>query len=301
MKKEKIHSRFSTYLKRFCFISMTLLLTSCKYAVLNPKGMVAATEKDLIILATNLMLIVVIPVIILSLVIAWRYRASNTKAAYTPNWSHSYLLEAIWWTIPIIIITILATITWRSTHSLDPYKPLDVKGKPLVIQAVALDWKWLFIYPEQNIATVNFVEFPAHRPVHFDITADAPMNSFMITQLASQIYAMGGMKTQLNLIADEPGDYRGMSTNFSGEGFSGMRFVARAAASPQAFNDWVNNEKRTHRALSIDAYNELAKPSSYNPVKTYAPVAPGLFNHIIMKFMKPEHAIDESMKDEVKL
>jgi cytochrome o ubiquinol oxidase subunit II len=263
-----------------------LLLSGCDAVVLNPKGMIAADEKKLLIDALLLMLIVVIPVIVLTLVIAFKYRASNTKAKYSPNWAHATLLEAGWWIIPIVIICVLATLTWRTTHALDPYKPLDVEGKPITIQVISLDWKWLFIYPEQNIATVNFVEFPVDTPVTFLITSDAPMNSFMIQQLAGQIYSMAGMQTQLHLIADAIGDYNGRSVSFSGDGFAGMTFVARVT-SKDTFNQWVQKVKASPNSLTMKAYNQLIKPTENNPVAYYSTVTPNLFNNTIMKYMMP--------------
>jgi cytochrome o ubiquinol oxidase subunit 2 len=234
----------------------------------------------------GLMLFVVIPVIILSIVFAWKYRASNTKAKYSPEFAHSTFLELIWWTIPIIIIAILAVITWTTSHRYDPYRPLDIKTKPIIIQVIALNWKWLFIYPEQNIATVNFVEFPANVPVRFFITADAPMNSFQIPQLAGQIYAMPGMRTELNLIAAEPGDYMGMSTNYSGIGFNGMSFNAKATTQEE-FNAWVKSAQHSQQKLTQETYTQLAKPSENNPVATYSSVSKDLFNNVIMSFMMP--------------
>ena len=193
-------------------------------AVLNPVGEIAAQEKSLISTAVLLMLIVVVPVIIMVFLFAWKYRASSTKAKYTPNWAHNTWLEIVWWGIPSSIIIALATITWITTHKLDPYRPLDSKEKPVEIQVVALDWKWLFFYPEYNIATVNHIQIPVGRPINFRITADAPMNSFMIPQLGGQIYAMQGMETKIHLIAEKPGEFDGYSSNYSGHGLSGMNF-----------------------------------------------------------------------------
>jgi cytochrome o ubiquinol oxidase subunit 2 len=264
-----------------------LLISGCsKMEVMNPMGPIAAQEKELLITAVLLMLIVVIPVIILTFVIAYKYRASNTKAKYSPEFSHSNKLEAIWWTIPIIIISILASITWITTHKLDPYRPLDSQTKPITIQVVSLEWRWLFIYPDQNIATMNFVEFPANTPVNFEITSDAPMNSFQIQQLAGQIYAMAGMRTKLHLIADQPGDYYGRSVSFSGDGFSNMQFIARAATQSD-FNKWVKSVQQSPNKLTMAVYNTLAPASNDSSVITYSSVDKGLFNTIMMKYMMP--------------
>jgi len=271
----------------FLGLGVMWLLTGCEHLiVLNPKGAVGAEERDLILTAIGLMLIVVIPVIIMAFVFAYKYRESNPNLDYDPEFHHSNKIEVVVWAIPIVIIAILATITWRTTHSLDPYKPLNEPGKPITIQVVALDWKWLFIYPEQNIASVNLVEFPVDRPVEFRLTSDAPMNAFQIPQLGGQIYAMAGMQTKLHLIANEAGDYFGRAVNISGRGFSGMQFVARAV--PQAeFDSWVSKVKQSPDNLSANEYYQLVKPSEDDPVKLYASVQPNLFNNIIMKFMMP--------------
>lgn len=263
-----------------------LVLSGCKMVVLDPQGMIAADEKRLLITAVLLMLIIVLPVIVLIFVISFRYRASNTKAKYTPDWAHSNLLEAIWWTIPIIIIVILATITWISAHRLDPYRPLDVKTKPVTIQVVALEWRWLFIYPDQKIATMDFVEFPVNTPVTFLITSDAPMNSFQIPQLGGQIYAMAGMQTKLHLMASSLGEYQGGSVSFSGDGFANMKFKAKVV-DQAAFNAWVKSVKKSPEALTMKTYNALVPPSQDHSVHYYASVQKGLFNDIIMKFMMP--------------
>lgn len=266
----------------FCLI----FLNGCDAVLLNPKGAIGVSEKQLIIDALLLMLIVVIPVIILTFVFAWKYRISNKNAKYMPNWSHSNKIELLIWSIPCIIIIILATITWKTTHQLDPYQPLNVAGEPLTIQVIALDWKWLFIYPQQNIATVNYIQFPVHTQIIFDITADAPMNSFMIPALGGQIYAMAGMKTKLHLIANQEGSYDGRSVSFSGEGFSGMTFVANASSLIN-FKQWVAKIKNSNQPLTVDIYNQLAQPSEKNSVVLYSEVVNHLFDNIIMKFMMP--------------
>ena|SRR3990167_3154534 len=274
----------------FAFLSLgaLLILSGCKMAILDPKGIVAASEKQLFLDAVFLMLLIVVPVIVMTLIFAWRYRARNQTAAYTPDWSHSTLLEIIWWSIPCIIIAILALMTWVSTHKLDPYRPLGVKGKPIRIQAIALDWRWLFIYPDQHIASINFVQIPINVPVRFYITADAPMNSLEIPQLAGQIYAMTGMRTKLNLMAQQPGDYYGLSTNFSGDGFSGMHFTVRAS-SEHDFNAWVNQLNHSANKLTMRVYTKLAKPSTNTHVEYFADPAKNLFNYVIMKYMGPMH------------
>ena len=273
-------------LKLLCLSGLLLLLGGCKAVVLDPKGWVAKQELHLLITAVLLMLIIVVPVLVLVLVISRRYRASNKKAKYTPDWAHSNTLEAIWWAIPCAIIVVLATITWKTTHKLDPYKELAVGGKPLTIEVVALQWRWLFIYPEQNIATINHIEFPANRQVKFLITADAPMNSFQIPQLAGQIYAMAGMQTKLHVIADEAGTYQGRSVSFSGDGFSDMKFTVKAT-SDDAFNQWVQSVKGSQNVLTKQAYQQLAKPTKNEGIEYFASVDSNLYHDIIMSYKMP--------------
>jgi len=255
-------------------------------AVLQPKGPVARQELNLMILAVSLMLIVVLPVFALTIGIAWRYRATNTKAAYTPDWDRKRSLEILWWAIPGAIISVLAVVTWVSSHALDPYKPLSSTTPQMTIQVVAMDWKWLFIYPNSDIATVNFVEFPRNTPVDFNITSDAPMNSFWLPQLGGQIYAMPGMSTQLHLLAYGDGSYNGMSANISGVGFSGMTFVAKSVSNAD-FTSWVNSVQMKNHPLNASGYAQLAVPSSYNARAYYSSVESGLYDGIIMKYMVP--------------
>jgi cytochrome o ubiquinol oxidase subunit 2 len=254
--------------------------------IFNPKGVIALAERNLMVTAVCLMMIVIIPVFVMLFSFAWRYREGNTKAKYTPDWHTNTALELTWWAIPAVIILILGTITWKSTHDLDPYKPLESTVKPITIQVVALDWKWLFIYPDEHIATVNYIELPKDVPVEFKITADAPMNAFWIPQLGGQVYAMPGMTAQLHLLASEVGDYKGLSSNFSGDGFSGMKFVAHVATESD-YNAWLGTVRASPEVLTADAYTALAKQSKDNPVTYFASVEEGLYNKIIMKFMPP--------------
>ena len=277
-------ARSRTRLAGVLTFAMAALLGGCHASLLEPAGRVAADEKTLIITATLLMLLVVVPVILMTLWFAWHYRASNTSAAYTPNWSYSHRIEAVVWAVPIAIILVLGTLTWRTTHELDPYRPIASNVKPIEIQVVALDWKWLFIYPEQHIATVNEIHFPAGTPVNFKITSDTVMNVFFIPQLGSQIYAMAGMQTQVHLIADQPGVYDGLSTNFSGAGFPDMRFTA-TATSQADFDAWVAKVKASGAKLGLDNYADLAKPSSKDPVKYFGGVEPVLFSAVLDKYM----------------
>ncbi len=254
-------------------------------AVLDPMGIVAAKQRDLMVFATALMAVVVLAVFALTFWIVWRFRA-HKQAKYTPDWDHSRAAETLWWGIPLVLIVILSVVTWTSTHELEPTRPLASSAKPLKIQVVALQWKWLFIYPEQGIATVNYVQFPEDVPVQFDITSDAPMNSFWIPQLGGQIYAMSGMSTRLNLMADAPGTYGGVSANLSGEGFAGMRFTAESVDS-QSFTSWTNMVRAKPGLLDLPAYQALAKPSQNVAPSSYASVAQGLYDDVVMKYMIP--------------
>ena len=264
------------------------MLGGCSGGVLDPKGQIAADEKTLIITATLLMLIVVIPVIVLTLVFAWKYRASNTEAVYMPKWAHSTKIEAVVWLIPCCIVVALAIVAWKTTHSLDPYRPLESDKKPVTIEAVSLDWKWLFIYPDLGIATVNEIAFPKDVPVNFRITSGSVMNSFFIPQLGSQIYAMAGMQTKLHLIANEAGTYSGFSSNYSGGGFSDMKFNAIALPSEDAFNAWVGRVRNSSKTLDSASYKVLAKPSEANPVTYYGSVSANMFDEILTQYMEPQ-------------
>ena len=270
-----------------------MLLGGCNMEILSPKGDIGAQEKTLLFTATGLMLLVVIPVIIMILTFAWKYRASNTKADYQPKWAHSTASEVVVWTVPCIIVAILAVITWRSTHALDPYKPLVSEHKPVTIEVVSLDWKWLFIYPEYDIATVNEIAFPVDVPVNFRITSASVMNSFFIPQLGSQIYSMAGMETKLHLNAREPGTYAGISANYSGAGFSGMRFKA-IATSQEGFDNWVKEAKASGTALTPAVYQELTKRSEHNPVAKYASVPPSMFDYILGSTMSKMAGVDDA-------
>ena len=263
--------------------SSAFLLAGCNWAVLNPKGSVGIAEKSLIATSTWTMLIIVVPVIALTLLFAWRYRASNQSAEYRPRWAHSTPIEIVVWLIPSLIILFLANLTWKSTHALDPYKPLQSNIKPIQVEVVALDWKWLFIYPDLRIASINQLAIPVGTPVTFRITSDSVMNSFFIPQLGSQVYAMAGMQTRLHLIADKPGDYEGESANFSGRGFSDMKFRT-LATSPEAFDAWVAKVRASSTQLDMIAYYTLAQPSENSPVRYFSAVDPGLFRDIVAKY-----------------
>ncbi|MDD0926580.1 ubiquinol oxidase subunit II [Xylella fastidiosa subsp. multiplex] len=269
-------------------LPLLLILTGCDWAVLNPKGQIGQEEKTLLIISVALMLLVVIPVIVMTVAFAWKYRASNTKARYEPEWAHSTAIEVVVWSIPCLIILVLAILTWRSSHSLDPHRPLKSDVKPITIEVVAMDWKWGMIYPEQDMATVNEIAIPINTPVNFKITSDTVMNSFFIPQLGSQIYAMAGMQTKLHLIANETGTFRGISANYSGHGFSKMNFVVHVLPDQAAFDTWVAKVKTSPLKLQQDEYQVLAddrnEKSDY-PVTYYSSVEKGLFKSLIDKHM----------------
>lgn len=264
---------------------MALLLGGCSLALFDPKGDIGAQEKTLIIIALGLMLLVVVPVIVLTLYFGWRYRASNTRATYAPRWAHSTAIEVVVWSIPCVIVAVLAVLIWRTTHSLDPYRPIASQTKPVRVEVIALNWKWLFIYPDYGVASVNQLAIPVDTPIAFKLTAESLMNSFFIPQLGSQVYAMAGMQTQLHLIANQPGIYVGRSAAYSGAGFSDMHFET-IATSRRDFDAWIAQARRSSLALSHDAYRALEKPSVKNPVAVYTNVVPDLFDRVVNQYMR---------------
>jgi len=248
--------------------------------VLDPQGPIGHAERLILIDATAIMLSVVIPVILATLAFAWWFRAGNRKAVYRPDWVYSGQLEFIVWSIPALVVLFLGGIGWLGSHALDPWKAIESKVPPIEVEVVSLDWKWLFIYPEQGIASVNMLVVPAGVPVHFRLTSATVMNSFFVPQLGSQIYTMAGMVTQLNLQADRPGTYPGMSAQFSGDGFSDMRFDAKAV--PQAeFADWVAAAQHEGPSLDAAGYAALALPSQAVIPQSYRGVSKGLFDKIV--------------------
>ena len=282
------------------------LLAGCDMVVMSPSGDVAMQQRDLILWATGLMLIVIVPVIIMTLMFAWRYRASNRDAEYSPDWDHSTMLELVIWAVPLLIIIALGAITWVSTHKLDPYRPLDridasrpvPEGtEPLVVQVVSLEWKWLFFYPEQGIAVVNELAAPVDRPIRFEITSHSIMNSFYIPALAGQIYAMAGMETKLHGVINEPGVYDGFSANYSGAGFSHMRFHFHGLETEADFEGWVEKVREDGGELDRSAYRQLAEPSQKEPVRYYADVDPGLYDAILNRCVDPGTVCMKDMMD----
>ncbi len=254
-------------------------------SVLNTAGTIGDQQRDLLVWVTVLMLLIVVPVFLLTGHIVWKYRADNHRATYSPEWDGNRRLEAIWWGFPTAIILVLSVVIWQTSHSLDPFRPIAASAassQPITIQVVALQWKWLFIYPQQNMATVNYVAFPEDTPVNFEITADAPMNSFWIPRLGGQVYAMSGMRTNLHLAANEPGVFRGSSANLSGAGFAGMNFKA-VSMTQSDFERWTRQVGSEPQELSRTAYDELRQPGKSDE-QYYGSTTAGLQATIISKY-----------------
>jgi len=268
-------------------LATAALSSGCNTVLLHPAGAVAKQQGHLIVVSTLLMLIVIVPVMALTVWFAWRYRKSNTRATYAPDWDHSTQLELVIWAVPLLIIIALGAVTWITTHTLDPYRPLKqearaVAVKPLTVEVVALDWKWLFIYPEQGIAVVNDLAAPVDVPINFKITAASVMNSFFIPALAGQIYAMPGMATELHAVINRTGDFEGFSANYSGAGFSDMKFKFHGLSNTD-FERWVQSAKASGQALDHKSYAQLERPSEHDPVRRYASVAPDLYDAIVAR------------------
>ena len=314
LSRSKISAR-----KWLAALPLALLTSGCDWVVMSPSGDIAVQQRDLVLISTGLMLLIIIPVIAMTLFFAFRYRQSNKAAKYEPNWDHSVGLELLIWGIPLLIIIALGALTWTSTHLLDPYRPLgrikpdtptlannvpvgnlvdkqqagngpNGAGKPLEVQVVALDWKWLFIYPEYGIATVNELAAPVDRPIRFQMTSSSVMNAFYIPALAGMIYTMPGMQTTLNAVINKPGNYEGFSSNYSGAGFSGMRFRFHGV-SDAGFQAWVERVKqggaKASGGLNRASYLQLEKPSEKVPVRYYNAVAPDMFKLVVEQCVQP--------------
>ncbi|MCE2680812.1 MAG: ubiquinol oxidase subunit II [Burkholderiales bacterium] len=285
----------SRYLFTGAALMVSTFLAGCDWVVMKPSGDIASQQADLIIFATVLMLLIIVPVIALTFLFAWRYRATNTKADYQPDWDHSTQLELLIWGAPLLIIIVLGMVTWTSTHLLDPYRPLQrldaqrslsEEANYLEIQVVAMDWKWLFIYPEQGIATVNELVTPVDVPVRFRISASTVMNSFYVPALAGQIYAMPGMETKLHAVVNRPVESVGFSANYSGAGFSDMRFAYRGVSQAD-FSSWVKKVQGSQASLNTERYLALEKPSERVAVQRYQSVEKDLFNRIVNMCVSP--------------
>ena len=271
-------------------LAAAMALAGCsKAVVLNPAGDVAAQQGQLVITATLLMLVIIVPVIALTLFFAWKYRQGNTEAEYDPEWHHSTKLELVIWSVPLAIIIILGALTWVTTHKLDPYRPLDridaqrpvpAGLKPLEVQVVAMDWKWLFVYPEQGIALVNELAAPVDRPIHFKLTATSTMNAFYVPDLAGMVYAMPGMQTELHGVINKAGVFPGLASHNSGAGFSGMTFKFHGL-SDAGFAQWVQQAQAEGKTLDKSTYLQLAKPSERDPVQRFARVDGDLYDRVL--------------------
>jgi cytochrome o ubiquinol oxidase subunit 2 len=268
------------------FLLGKILLAGKNLQILNPKGFIALQERDLLFICLSLMFVVVIPVFILAIHVGTSYHADNKKAKYDPDWQ-SPKLQVFLWAFPTFIILILCVINWNSAHRLDPHNGLVNGTKSMVIQVVAVKWKWLFIYPDQHIATINYVVFPEKTPITFDLTAsDTPMNSFWIPQLGGQIYAMAGMATQTHMIADSIGTYRGSNAEINGEGFADMTFTAKSVTSGD-FTAWVTRVKNVSQALTIDTFNQLNQPSQNVQPEYFSSTQDNLYTTIVTRYMAP--------------
>ncbi|WP_211910930.1 ubiquinol oxidase subunit II [Tardiphaga alba] len=281
-------------LRILLLLPLVALLGGCNFVVMNPAGDIAVQQRDLVVVSVVLMLLIIIPVMFLIVFFAWKYRQANTEAKYEPDWDHSTHLELVIWAMPLLIIICLGAITWSSTHLLDPYRRLDriapgnaaTLNEPLVVEVVALDWKWLFIYPEYGVAAVNELAAPVDRQIRFKITATSVMNSFYIPALAGQIYAMPGMETKLHAVINKAGKYDGFSANYSGAGFSNMRFAFHGV-DQAGFDAWIAKAKGSQDKLSRDVYLELEKPSEKVPVKLYNSVDADLYKLILNMCAQP--------------
>jgi cytochrome o ubiquinol oxidase subunit 2 len=267
-------------------LSALLLLGGCSGGVLDAKGPVAAAERVILLNALAIMLVIVIPVIIATLAFAWWFRASNTKARYLPEWAYSGRVEFVVWAIPVLAVLFLGGVAWIGSHDLDPAKPLNSKTPAIEVQVVSLDWKWLFIYPDEGVASVNTLVVPAGAPVHFSITSASVMNAFFVPQLGSMIYAMHGMATNLHLQADAPGEFHGLSTQYSGAGFSDMNFQLRAVPDAD-YRAWIAAARGAGPTLDAGSYAQLAKQSHDVTPFTYGVVQPKLFDAVVSQAIAP--------------
>jgi len=263
-----------------------IVLTACEPGVLDPQGVIGIAEKTILIDSLAIMLAIVVPTIAATLGFAWWFRASNTRAIYLPDWEYSGRIELIVWSIPLLTIILLGGVAWIGSHDLDPAKPLASDTPPLEIQGVSLDWKWLFIYPDQRVASVNQLVVPAGVPLRFSLTSASVMNAFFIPQLGSMIYTMNGMRTQLNLQADVPGTFRGLSSHYSGDGFSDMHFEVRAVP-PEQFAAWIEGTRNTGPTLDAASYAALARQSMKILPFTFRAADPALFQQIVTQQLPP--------------
>ncbi|MDB5181322.1 MAG: cyoA [Candidatus Saccharibacteria bacterium] len=300
--KSKLEDSKPVWLIFYCLFGLglflTMLLQGADIALFNPKGLIAGEQRNLIILTTVVMLLIAVPTIFLFYFFAWKYRETNDKATYDPHTRHGKLFMFTVWAIPSVFMVVLGSIMWTSTHKLAPQKPIASDVKPLTIQVVATRWKWIFIYPEEKIATVNFVQIPIDTPVTFQLTADeAPMSSFWIPHLSGQLYAMTGHVNHLNLMADTSGDYPGSSAEINGAGFAGMKFIARVS-SKTIYDSWVQDIRTNSSSLSSTEYDRLISPSENNPAAFYALAETDLYDKVVMKYSgSHDHQANDDQTD----
>ncbi len=274
------------FVLRLTPLAVALPLGGCDWALLNPKGPIGDANEQILIDSVAIMLAIVIPTIVATLAVAWWWRSSNARARYLPDFEYSGQLELIVWAIPLLTIMLLGGVAWIGSHDLDPARPLASKEKPLNVQVVSLDWKWLFIYPDQHVASVNRLVIPAGTPIRFSLTSGSVMTAFFVPELGSMIYTMNRMRTQLNLSADHPGTFRGLAAQLSGDGFADMHFEV-VAKSPQDFYDWLGQVRAAGPELTPESYKELSKQSVAPAPFTFRTVADGLFEKILDQTLPP--------------
>lgn len=272
-------------------IGIVLVLANENALVVHPKGIIAQKELKLIIANILLMLLIILPTYLLLFAVVWKYCIKNKNAKYDPDHNYGPVGELIMWGLPSLIVVVMAIVTWDATHKLNPYKPIESEVKPLAIQVIALDWKWLFIYPEQGIATLNYIHIPERTPIHLRLTADgSPMNSFWIPQLSGQIYSMTGMTTQLFLMADGSGDYVGRAVEINGKGYAGMTFSVKSTSSND-FEDWIAQVRKSPFLLTKDIYDDFVSPSVNQSIILFSEVEKDLYEKIINKYMYPTQPV----------
>lgn len=280
-----IYINYNNLLKILLFMTIIFSLHGCDSLLLDPHGTVAIEECSLILISFIMMLFIIIPVIFMTIYFSFKYRESNINQIYKPNWSHSKKIEIVVWIIPILIVSFLAFLSWNYSHKLDPKKTITSSYDPIKIDVISLDWKWLFIYPDYHIATINEIMFPVNRPIVFRITSNSVMNSFFIPSLGSQIYAMPGMIAKLNLIANSPGRYKGISSNYSGSGFSDMKFTAVSVLKNTEFGDWIKRIKNSPKKLdTINIFNTIDISNKNGCIEYFSNVKENFFDLIINQY-----------------
>lgn len=284
--RQRLHDQSLFMKKLFTLLLAVAALAGCTQGVLDPQGPIAASERQILFNSLAIMLVIVVPTIVCIVAFAWWYRASNARATYAPHWSYSGRLELLVWSIPALVVLFLGGIAWNGSHELDPARPLSLHAKPLEVEVVSLDWKWLFIYPDQRIASVNLLVMPVGTPVHFRLTSASVLNVFFVPQLGSQIYAMNGMVSELNLSADRTGRFLGIAAHFNGDGFSDMTFATQALSADD-FSRWVTSAQAGGPALDEKSYRALLRQTSNVAPYTYRTVVPRLFDDVASQRLPP--------------